>query len=390
MTEVVELDHSPLGGSGAERWMNCPGSQTLLKMLDLPDDESDFAAEGSAAHAAAEHCLLNGQDTWEIVGQKFKGYTITDELALPIQVYLDTCRADMTEGVTWKVETRIGKRHDGSRPHPLYYGSVDFFAYGENRLVVTDFKFGVGIQVDPEWNAQGLYYAYGILISRPRVRDDREVVIRIVQPRGFHPAGPVREWVTTAGEVLHWGETVLLPAMAAVEFDSSFLAGKWCRFCPAKLACPALSGMFEAATKADITSLPALDAARIGRDYAMIDQVEMYIKALETEVLSRNMAGHTVPGTKLVQKKADRVFKAGAEEIFKARFGEAAFTPAKLKSPAEMEKIEPAAKTLVNEWAFKPDTGLTHALATDKGAAIKVETVTAKFAQFKDLQYAPD
>ena len=35
--------HSPLGASGAERWMNCPGSVNLIKSMVLPEsDEEDY------------------------------------------------------------------------------------------------------------------------------------------------------------------------------------------------------------------------------------------------------------------------------------------------------------------------------------------------------------
>ncbi len=38
--------HSPLGASAAERWMNCAGSVTLIKQLDLEDtDEPEYPRE---------------------------------------------------------------------------------------------------------------------------------------------------------------------------------------------------------------------------------------------------------------------------------------------------------------------------------------------------------
>src|SRR5882724_11587802 len=85
--------HSNLGGSGAERWMNCPGSNVLLQTLDLPEsDESEFAAEGTAAHEVAAPCLRAGIDTWEIVGTKFYGHIVDQEMADGVQMYLDKVR----------------------------------------------------------------------------------------------------------------------------------------------------------------------------------------------------------------------------------------------------------------------------------------------------------
>ena len=61
--------HSPLGASGAERWMNCAGSVTLIKQLALredmePSDEADWTKEGLAAHDASAFALVEGLDAW--------------------------------------------------------------------------------------------------------------------------------------------------------------------------------------------------------------------------------------------------------------------------------------------------------------------------------------
>lgn len=43
--------HARLSASGAERWMECPPSIKLSK--GRPDTASQFAAEGTLAHAVA-------------------------------------------------------------------------------------------------------------------------------------------------------------------------------------------------------------------------------------------------------------------------------------------------------------------------------------------------
>ena len=47
--------HAILSASGAFRWLQCPPSALLER--EFTDDTSDAAAEGSAAHALAEHKL---------------------------------------------------------------------------------------------------------------------------------------------------------------------------------------------------------------------------------------------------------------------------------------------------------------------------------------------
>lgn len=382
MTEPL---HSPKGASSAERWMNCPGSAILLKQLSLPEtDEPEYRALGIAAHELAAHCLTNALDTWETIGMKFHEQVVDDNMADAVQTYLDFVRPLMKDATVF-IEKRIGDlSEEAGRPHPDFYGTVDFGAYAIDILDVVDYKHGEGIIVDPEENEQMMYYAYGILWRKlgtgSKVRSDRVVRLTIVQPRAYHPDGPIRSWETTAGEIIAWAEEVLLPAMNAAEIDNDFQAGAWCRFCPAKLFCPLLNGLFGAAAKANPDAIPNFGAKRLGLEYQQRDAVKFYMKALEDEVYRRNNIGHTVPGTKLVQKQSKRVWKDGALARFTKEFGKDAMTEPALKSPAEMETISPAAKKLVSEFAYLPNTGLTVALESDRKLAVKVEKTADIFA----------
>jgi hypothetical protein len=302
-------------------------------------------------------------------------------MADAIQMYLDNVRGDTLPGDTVYIEKHIGEVPE-DRPHPDFYGTVDYAAYGKDRLLVVDYKHGEGIVVEPYFNPQMMYYAYGIILARrnPNIRDDREVILRIVQPRAFHVEGPIREWVTTAGEIIHWAENELLPAMERAEYDVTLDPGKWCRFCPAKLFCPMLTAVYGAAAKADPNILPNFGQKRIGLEYAQREAVKFYLKALEDEVLRRNSLGNTVPGTKLVDKKANRIWDGSAPDLAKAKFAADAFTKPELKSPAELEKLGPAAKKFVQEHAYMPRTGLTVALDTDSKPEVKVPKSADIFA----------
>ncbi len=394
---MIEPEHSPKGASSAERWLNCPGSGVILDQLKLPQStESDFAAEGTAAHEAAAHCLREGIDTWEIVGQSFHSRVVDAQMSDHVQTYLDYVRPMMVEGVTIGIEQRIGE-DPAKRPHKDFFGTVDFDAYGPDVYDVVDLKYGEGIVVEPDDNAQMKYYAYGRLYSRTQrgieVRSDRIVRLHIVQPRAYHADGPIRMWETTAGEIIYWGENVLIPAMERAEFDTTLDAGPHCRFCPAKLFCPLMQSIFGAAMKADASVLSNFGQKRIGLEYGMIPQVKMYIKALEEETYRRNMLGNTVPGTKLVAKRSNRVFHETTEleingatktvlvlEVLKAALGDAIFTKPELKSPAQVAEISPAAKKLVSEYAYLPNTGLTVAPESSKAPAVRVDKGTDIFA----------
>lgn len=397
MTEIdhSKRGHSPLGASGAERWMSCPGSVALLKELQLPEsDDPSYRIEGTAMHEAAEHCLKNGLDTWEIVGETFSTIVIDAAMADAVQVYLDVCRADKDIASTTFVEYRIS-----SPVHESFYGTADWVALiskagrlsisemraDEERLVIADLKGGQGIIVEPDDNPQLKYYAFGVIDGMERssgqVFDDTlKVVLRIVQPRAYHDEGCVREWETTVGEIKEWVHDTLVPAMARAEIDNTLEAGPWCRFCAAKLVCPLLTSLFRAAATSNPQEIINYSDASIARSYQYVKAVKFYLKALEDETYRRlNMGIEMTGSAKLVAKKANRVFKDGALEAIKAAVGDEAFTAPALKSPAELEKVSPAAKALVKEWAYMPSTGLTVAMWDDPKPAVKVQTSTEAF-----------
>jgi len=387
MTDAVitlpapEPEHSILGASSAERWMNCPGSVALIAALDLPhSDEPDYRIEGTAAHHFAAALLESGGDAWEIVGEVFRQGTQTVEadaaMADAIQVYLDECRHWMPVPLRDIYEVRIEQRLRIPQ-HRLGYGTADFISYDPqfHVLRVRDYKHGEGVVVEADMNPQLMYYAYAALLLFP---DCRRVDMGIVQPRAFHDEGPVRTYEMSADALHYWAENTLIPAMLRAEMDEELDAGKWCRFCPAKLICPIMKGLFAAACLADPKAVGEISDTYLGRDYQKIAAAEQYIRALKEETLRRWQTGeHEIPGTKLVPKIAHRVWKPSAPEVIVARLGDNAYAPREMLSPAAVEKLGPDGKALVKEWAYSPQTGLTVALLTDKRAAVKVEKASS-------------
>lgn len=364
--------------------MHCPGSVALLELVGEEDtsDEPDYRREGTAAHAAAAHALEEGDgnsmDAWELVGLEFNQLTMTPELVDPLQIYLDYCRS--LEGHRF-VEYPIS-----SPVHDQFYGTLDFGCLGET-LEVVDLKMGQGVMVEIEDNPQLKYYAFGLIdgIERHGRRGfDKDMVVglTICQPRGFHSDGPVRRWETTVGYIKDWIHDECVPAMQATEYDQSLKVGEWCRFCPAKLVCPMLTSLFQAAALANPQHLPDTSDQMIGENFVLAAGVKHYIKALELEAYNRAMKGRTIPGGKLVHKKANRVWKDGAVELAQQRFGDDAWNPPEIKTPAQLEKV-PAAKEWVKEFSFTPTSGLTFVLETATGQAVTVTQPSERFSEVK-------
>ena len=171
----------------------------------------------------------------------------------------------------------------------------------------------------------------------------------------------------------------MLPAMQAAEVDETLDAGPWCRFCPAKLVCPLLHGLFKAAANINPKIIVNLSDEAAARDYRLREAVKFYLKAQDQDMFRRLNSGRQIEGVKMVNKKADRVFKAGAEAALKAKLGDDIYTAPTLKSPAQIDKLGATAKELVNEWSYMPMTGYTVALAEDKRLAVTVQSTEQAF-----------
>lgn len=363
----IPAGHSFLGASSAERWMACPGSVALIKAIALTADpeaeEPDYRRDGVQAHALAAMCLEADVDAWEL-DDTAAFPDVTPEMMEAVQSYLDYVRS--LPGIR-HVESRV------HRPelHSDFYGTLDFAAVSRKTgggIHFVDYKHGVGVVVEVEYNLQLMYYAYGFLGDDEDYENSEPVELTVVQPRADHCDGPIRTWATTVGEIRQWAHEVLLPAMQATETDAYLDMGDHCRFCPAKLVCPAMRALaHKGLTGAEQVT------------YAEAQQLKMLLKAVEERAYARLMAGELpeVVGAKLVRGRANRLWKVMAP--LGAVFGKEAWNEPTLRSPAQIEKL-PEGKTFTAEWAFSPEAGLVLATLDNKKAAVKPKATDEKFS----------
>jgi hypothetical protein len=342
--------------------MNCAGSVGLLKDLHIEQDsdEPEYRSLGTSAHKTADTCLKTGAEAWELINQEMGKHKVDAEMATAVQVYLDEITAIKTANPGGKEYIEYGI--DYAEFHKDFYGTLDWGYVVNKKLWVRDYKHGEGVAVEVEDNPQIKYYAFGLLRHHPEVTD---VDLGIVQPRIVY-LDPVRTWETTGNDIRTWAERELKPAMERTALDNDLDAGAWCRFCPAKLVCPLMWSLFGAAMQTDPKQVVNLTPDIFGKSYQYLAPLKSFVAAFEAEAFNRLNRGDKIPEIKMVEKKSNRVFKAGADQIFVPKYGSEAYTKPALKGPAEMEKLGEAAKVLVKEWAYKPHTGLTVALATDR------------------------
>lgn len=248
-----ERKHSLCSASGAERWLNCPGSVGLS--LQVPEEPSSPAAqEGTRAHELAEKIMRR----WEENGRKLDdGYIsflrseyedteheISDGRVWSMVDYaLTYCHACIDEVEAFDKDSEVAVRLE----HRLTFnsdmnmhGTADFFATGvrggRGYGVICDLKYGKK-KVKTEGNAQLAYYSCALKAMSKKNLET--VKVRVVQPRIGHWFSDVEY---SAQELEQWKETLTLGAEKALLQigwkEPTLQTGPWCWFCPARSICP--------------------------------------------------------------------------------------------------------------------------------------------------------
>lgn len=374
-----ERAHSKLGASGAHRWMACPGSIRLS--ANLEDVSSVYAAEGTAAHELAERCLRSGAPAADHIGDEIPVgnhvFTVDEEMAVAVQVYLDAVRGDYDDGDLLFIEARFSLAH----LHPGMFGTNDAALYKvkTGKLIVYDYKHGAGYIVDVVRNPQLIYYGIGNL-STPDMatRPLSEVELVIVQPRA---AGePVRRWSTDVLELFSFAGDLIDAAKATADPNAPLSAGAWCKFCPAAGFCPALREQSIADAQSEFTDAPEdLSADALATILGKAELIGVWIKAVRAEVFRRARDGEIIPGFKFVQKRGRRVWSDAADARAYLLDAQGLTTddvdvPSVLKSPAQIEKLLPKAdRQSIARFITAASSGVTLVPETDKRPAVPAD-----------------
>lgn len=382
--------HSGLGASTAERWMACPGSPKLC-LSAPPQKPSIYAAEGTAAHKLAELCLskkdiMTGSTPQEYIGQEIQGFTVTEEMAEAVSVYVNTIRKDQKEiNGTLLIE----KRFDLSSIFRGMFGTNDAVCYAQfSKLIVYDYKHGQGVAVDVVDNPQLLYYALGAYIEFGSAYDFSEIELVIVQPRADHVDGPVRRWTIPIEVVTAFADTLRRAAEATMKPDAPLKAGTHCKWCPALPICPEAARLVQETAVADFSKAdkelpdPAkLTPAQLKKVLDLAGFFDDWIKAVENYAEEQVKAGFKIEGYKLVRKKSNRKWISEDEAIktLKPKYGDIIFSQPELLSPAQVEKAigkKEGGHIIVETLSETPDTGVVLVPITDKRPEVDPPALT--------------
>ncbi|HRD88787.1 MAG TPA: DUF2800 domain-containing protein [Accumulibacter sp.] len=347
--------HALLSLSGAHRWLNCPGSVALG--AGIVEKTSDFAREGTAAHALAALCLDKRRPpATTFVGSFLEGVEVSGDMAEYVQQYVDLV-LQLADGHELMVEQRVPIGHVTGEAGAEGTSDAIIVTADGTELIVIDLKFGRGVAVSAEANDQGQLYALGALeIVTLLGYAPRRVRIVIHQPR--LQSAP-SEWACTVEDLRRYSQRVKVRAAYAIEvlrgeapgtpIDHLRPGDKQCRFCKAKAICPKLAELVAATAGADFTDLTQtelavdVDPEVLARCLTKVDLIEDWCDAVRKHAHADLAAGNLVPGFKLVQgKRGPRawVSEAEAEAAMKAmRLKHAQLYTYKVISPTHAERL---------------------------------------------------
>jgi len=365
--------HSKISPSEADRWMNCPGS-LILEEKCPPQERSEYAAEGTAAHEVAAKCLKQNSNAeeWrgEIVEVDGFNFKVNDEMIESVQEYLDTVRKDMEEDGIPISMLMVEQRFELFAISNSMYGTSDA-AYTSpfGRLRVYDLKYGRGTYVEVEANPQLLIYALGAWHSSSRQSEEIEIVI--VQPR-YPGEDHVRRAVYTRKQLLKFEKDLDKAVMTVHSGSKELKSGSWCKFCPAMAICDAkTTEVFSVIPKGPtLPEAAALTVDQIVKVLSLSEVIADWAASVHAHAESLAKAGVTIPGYKLVQKKGNRrwIDEIAVETAFETMYGEEIYEK-KLKSPSKLEKV--VGKDEIKDYVEIPDNGTQLVPESAKGEAIQ-------------------
>jgi hypothetical protein len=214
--------------------MECPGSIQLESLF--PEETSEYAEEGTLAHALAEALLRNaiyGGDPSDIEEQ-FKD--APREMWDYVGDYVDYCLEIYQESKLQYADTQafVEERIDYSRYAPEGFGTADFICIGGPVLNVVDLKYGKGVPVKAPGNPQTRLYGLGAVDFYHGIYTLKIVRMHIFQPR-INCFSVER---MTRKALVEWGRSdVVDKAAEAYGSCGKRVPGDHCRFCRARGAC---------------------------------------------------------------------------------------------------------------------------------------------------------
>ena len=371
--------HARNSPSALHRTLNCTPSLVLGEQF--ADEESSYAAEGSAGHALAEH----------LIKKHLKLRT-----KRPVSDYYSD---DLLEAVDDYVSFVIGEIEDAKREckQPVFaveqrvdisdyatdcFGTADMVIVTDKVVHIIDLKLGRGMEVNAVENPQLMAYGLGVLAMAEMLYDVETVRLTIYQPR----INNYSSWDIIPTDLKKWGEEILKPRSAmAMTGAGEFHAGSWCRFCKARNQCRARAEEFLKLAQMEFRQPALLTDAEIAEVLKVSDELakwsaDVYAYAQDQAIVH----GKQWTGYKLVEGRSNRKYSSDAEVEQAAKAaGYTDIYKQSLIGVTEMERLmgKKEFARVLGQYVYKPQGKITLVPDSDKREAITQSTAAADFQE---------
>lgn len=371
--------HARNSPSALHRTLNCTPSLVLGEQY--ADEESSYAAEGSAGHALAEHLI---KKHLKLRTKRPVSDYYSDDLLEAVDEYvsyvigeIEAAKRECAQPI-FSVEQRV----DVSDYVADCFGTADMVIVTDKVAHIIDLKLGRGVVVDATENPQLMTYGLGVLEMAEMLYDIETVKLTIFQPR----VNNFSDWEIAPDKLKAWGEEVLKPRGAmALMGAGEFHAGSWCRFCRARNQCRARAEEFLKLAKMEFRQPALLTDDEVAEVLKVSDELSKW--AADIYAFAQDEAivhGKAWKGYKLVEGRSNRKYTSDAEVEQAAKA--AGYTDIYKKSligVTEMERLmgKQEFARVLGSLVYKPAGKVTLVPESDKRAAITKTTAAADFQE---------
>jgi hypothetical protein len=363
-------------------WLNCEAA--LLDGRYYPDSAGIDAARGTVFHDVIAEWLRLGRRPYYRKGQIAEVWPQEiDDKTEPFLIEIDQdmfhygkqCVEYLKEiPGTRYIEQKIDISH--ITPIKNQSGTGDVIICDWGFLNIGDHKYGTGVKVFAKDNSQLLLYASGAFEEWDWIYHFDRIGMHILQPRLNH----FDYWEISREELLKWNEWAKEKAKASMRRKGrTYTVGvkqcTWCKRrddCRAKLVAleaiadesfeayePITAKEAKAVTvftppKSMATTVQRLSTGELAELYKYRKLFETWFRRIGEVLLERGLEGEDIGEYYITKGRVNRHWKKEKEIIEKLLLigvpQKELFTPGKLKSPAQMEKI-------LRSYGFRGKTG---------------------------------
>ncbi|WP_337949454.1 DUF2800 domain-containing protein [Prevotella sp.] len=367
--------HALLSPSASHRWLHCTAAPRLEE--GIKDEGSDYAAEGTLAHA---YCAMKLKEFLGLPtdGEKEEIAALQEKYGTgEMSEYTDTYATIVLEkfnaarAVTPDAQLLVETRLDFSDYVPEAFGTADAIIIADGTMEIIDFKYGKGVKVSAVENPQMLIYALGAYVRFAFEYRIDNLRATIVQPR----IDNLSEYEITVEELTSWASNVLTPAAEkAYKGEGPQTPGSWCQFCKVKNQCRALASKCKDVVAVDPKLITPEELAK--DVLPMVPIVKTWISGVEEFALAQALSGVQLPGWKIVEGRSIRKITdtdSVADALTKSGYTQSdIYKPVEMRTITELEKLvgKKQFAALCGEWVNKPQGKPTLAPESDKRKAI--------------------